>query len=225
MGSTNSITVSKDEIRINENIEYTTSIYQFSNIFGKGIIEEYGYIEQELDLDSVKKVAQFIKDEYKDSMDHIIDNIFIFKGNTYLDYKIQYMNNECGYIAIHSDKLYNLHFAVFDLLNINYELAKKYGKQWNNLNEHFYVGEKYYEYNLKEGFLTKKSMKNIFCDMREIFFEIMTLNKKKLGIVYDEIIKNKISYLVTILTRINKDFGNILFEKIKDGTNILASVA
>jgi hypothetical protein len=207
------ISINKDDITIYGNIQYTTSINQLIHFFNKDDDEKYKYIEQESNIEQVKKVVKFMKDKYHNSMDDIIDEIFIFKGNTDFSYKTEYINYACGYIAIHSERLDSLHFAIFDLLNAEYELTKKFGKQWNDLNKYPYIADKYNECELKEGYLTQKSMESIFCDMQEIFFEIMTLNKKNSAILYDQIINNKISYLIKILIHVNKKLKNILLKK------------
>lgn len=191
-------------------INITTNLDSFIHIFGN----EY-YAEEILNIDQSKLIKTMIKaiviDYYGDSLIPFVHNIFIVKNTGSL--KGVTINNNIMISIDNDDYVSTLHRRIFSIIDRCIETST-----WNTFNKFGYLGKKCFAFKLGQGYISKYAMYSEEADRCETFVEIMSMHRKREeGLIYDKIVKDKITYLMLKISEINEEWNLIMnkrFEKM-----------
>jgi hypothetical protein len=167
----------------------TSSIREFAQIFGT----QYN-VTQSTNHTELIALAQLVRDEYGDALDGIVDKIIIFGhspivSGLYRD-KVIAVSSE-HLTTFHHELMHGIARSILDPNDI---------ELWVGINGYeSYLGNQYKYTKTKYGYVSKYAMASLEEDLAETFLELMTMEKRKAGFVYDAGVMKKFDTLVLFL--------------------------
>jgi len=182
----------------------TTSIKEFVQFFG----DTY-YVEEELDHKMVTRLASLIESEYGSALRGIVEKIILFGDSTTINGL--YRDNV---IAVSSKSIESFHHELMHFF-ASTTLHPDDKNDWIDINNYPYVGDKYNEIKLRQGYVSKYAMSSLGEDMAETYHELMTLEKRKTGMQYDTYMIRKFELLVSFFDE-NDALSDIVCKKLDE---------
>ena len=188
----------------------TTSIKDFVQIFGT----EY-YVEEEFDVSCVKKLSNLVAREYGGSLDGLLDKIIVFKDSEETIVDGLYVRR---IIAVSSSRISSFHHELTHFILANYLDFDAVTERWIGLNNYPYVGDGWDGMRRRQGYVSTYAMSSLEEDVAETFRELMTMEGRKGGLMYDDIMMRKFYVLRDLVLGIGslKSLGNIVVNKVNE---------